>query len=184
MAKEKEKDNVDTADSDDAPKKKGKLFLIIAVVLLLIVGVGGYFGAAYFMHLPPFEPPGPTPEEIAALKAAEEKEKMLLRRDIYVPIKETFTFSIKSDRRIHTGQVDVVLVVIGEENEALAKNHLALITSVIFERLSAQSYEALLLPSGRQRLKRDLLDAVRAKMSELNKTPVVDQILFTKFVLQ
>ena len=109
---------------------------------------------------------------------------MLLQRDIYVPIKETFTFSIKSDRRIHTGQVDVVLVVIGEENEALAKNHLALITSVIFERLSAQSYEALLLPSGRQRLKRDLLDAVRAKMSELNKTPVVDQILFTKFVLQ
>ena len=180
----KEKDNVDVADSDDAPKKKGKLFLIIAILLLLIIGAGGYFGAAYFMHLPPFEPPGPTPEEIAAQKAAEEKEKMLLQRDIYVPFDQTFTFSIKSDRRIHTGQVQVVLVVIGEENEALAKKHLTLMNSVIFERLSAQSYEALLLPSGRQRLKRDLLDAVRAKMSELNKTPVVDQILFTSFVLQ
>ncbi|MDY6420019.1 MAG: flagellar basal body-associated FliL family protein, partial [Succinivibrio dextrinosolvens] len=71
-----------------------------------------------------------------------------------------------------------------EENEALAKKHLTLMNSVIFERLSAQSYDALLLPSGRQRLKRDLLDAVRAKMSELTKTPVVDQILFTSFVLQ
>ena len=51
-------------------------------------------------------------------------------------------------------------------HEALAKKHLTLMNSVIFERLSAQSYEALLLPSGRQRLKRDLLDAVRAKMKE------------------
>jgi len=61
---------------------------------------------------------------------------------------------------------------------------MTLLNSVIFEKLSAQSYEALLLPSGRQRLKRELLDAVRAKMSELNKSPVIEQVLFTSFVLQ
>jgi len=169
---------------DDAPKKKSKLFLIILILLVLILGAGGYFGAAYFLQLPPFEAPGPTPEEIAAQKAAEEKEKMLLQRDIYVPCEGTFTFNIKSDRRIHTGQVQVVLVVTGEENEAVAKKHMTLLNSVIFEKLSAQSYEALLLPSGRQRLKRELLDAVRAKMSELNKSPVIEQVLFTSFVLQ
>ncbi len=181
MAKKK----TEEADSmEEAPKKKGKLLIIIALVVLLLLGVGGYFGAAYFLYLPPFEPPGPTPEEIAAQKAAEEKEKMLLQRDIYVAFDAPFMFSIKSERRVHNGQIQVVLVVVGEDNEALAKKHLTLMNSVIFDRLSAQAYDALLLPSGRQRLKRELLDAVRAKMSEVAKTPVVDQILFTSFVLQ
>lgn len=167
-----------------APKKRGKLLFLVAILLLLILGTGGYFGAAYYMHLPPFSPPGPTPEEIAAQKAAEEKERQLLQREIYVPFENTFTYTIKSDRRIHTGQVQVVLAVVGEENEALARKHLTLMNSVIFDKLSAQTYEALLMPSGRQRLKRELLDSVRAKMSEITKNPVVDQILFTSFVLQ
>ena len=178
MAEKKKEDEL------DSPKRGKKLFILIAALLLLILGVGGYFAAAYFMHLPPFEPPGPSVEEVAALKAEEEKSQKLLQREIYVKCAEKFSFNIKSERRVHTGQVDVVLVVQGEENEALAKKHLTLIDSVIFDKLSAQTYEGLLLPSGRQRLKRELLDATRAKMSEIAKAPVVDQILFTSFVLQ
>ena len=175
---EKKKD-----DELDSPKRGKKLFILIAA-LLLILGVSGYFGAAYFLQLPPFEPPGPTAEEIAAQKAEEEKSQKLLQREIYVNCSEKFSFNIKSERRLHTGQVHVVLVVPAEENEALAKKHLTLIDSVIFDKLSAQTYEGLLLPSGRQRLKRELLDATRAKMSEIAKAPVVDKILFTSFVLQ
>ena len=171
-------------DELGSPKRCKKIFILIAALLLLILGVSGYFGAAYFLQLPPFEPPGPTAEEIAAQKAEEEKSQTLLQREIYVKCSDKFSFNIKSERRLHTGQVDVVLVVQGEENEALAKKHLTLIDSVIFDKLSAQTYEGLLLPSGRQRLKRALLDATRAKMSEFAKPPVVDQILFTSFVLQ
>ncbi|MCI6939245.1 MAG: flagellar basal body-associated FliL family protein, partial [Succinatimonas hippei] len=69
-------------------------------------------------------------------------------------------------------------------NEALAKKHLVLLNSVVFDKLSAQTYESLLLPTGRNRLKRELLDAVRARMTEVAKAPVVEQILFTSFVLQ
>ena len=172
------------ADDLEAPKKGGKLFLIIIGIVLLLVGSGGYLGAAYFMHLPPFEPSGPNPEEIAARKAAAEKEQRLMQRDIYVPFSQPFTFSIKSDRRSHAGQVEIVLVVVGDANDELARKHLTLISSVIFDRLSTQSYEVLLKPSGRQRLKRELLDAVRARMTEVTKNPVVEQILLTSFVLQ
>ena len=59
---EKKKD-----DELDSPKRGKKLFILIAALLLLILGVSGYFGAAYFLQLPPFEPPGPTAEEIAAV---------------------------------------------------------------------------------------------------------------------
>lgn len=67
---EKKKD-----DELDSPKRGKKLFILIAALLLLILGVSGYFGAAYFLQLPPFEPPGPTAEEIAAQKAEEEKSQ-------------------------------------------------------------------------------------------------------------
>ena len=107
-----------------------------------------------------------------------------MQRDIYVPFSQPFTFSIKSDRRSHAGQVEIVLVVVGDANDELARKHLTLISSVIFDRLSTQSYEVLLKPSGRQRLKRELLDAVRARMTEVAKNPVVEQILLTSFVLQ
>ena len=103
---EKKKD-----DELDSPKRGKKLFILIAALLLLILGVSGYFGAAYFLQLPPFEPPGPTAEEIAAQKAEEEKSQKLLQREIYVKCSEKFSFNIKSERRLHTGQVDVVLVV-------------------------------------------------------------------------
>ena len=174
-----------TVDELDSPKRGKKLFIIIAAFVLLLIGAGCYFGAAYFFNLPPFDAePAPTVEEKAAQKAEDEKAQKLLQREIYVKCAETFSFNIKSERRLHTGQVDVVLVVQGEENETLAKKHLTLIDSVIFDKLSAQTYEGLLLPSGRQRLKRELLDATRAKMSEIAKAPVIDQILFTGFVLQ
>lgn len=180
MADEK---NVDD-NIEATPGKKGKLFLILASVVLLILGVGIYVAIAYFMQLPPFEPLGPSAEEIAATKVKEEQEQKLLQKEIYIPFEQTFTFTIKSERRLHTGQIQVVLSVIGEQNEALARQHLPLLNSVVFEKLSAQSYESLLLPSGRQRLKRELLDATRAKMTEVAKAPVINHILFTGFVLQ
>ena len=173
-------------DSDDlnSPKKRGLVFYLMLLAVVLILGAGGYMGAAVYFQLPPFDEKGPTPEEIAAQKAQEEKQEQLLQREIYVPCGSTFTFTVKSGRRLHTGQIEVVLVVQGEENQALAQKHLTLINSIIFDKLSSQSYEGLLLPSGRTRLKRELLDATRAKVNEVAKTPVIDQILFTGFVLQ
>ncbi len=176
--------NNDNEDGLDSPKKKGKLFLIVGIFVVLLLTFGGYTGVAYFLELPPFEPAGPSPEEIATQKVQAEEEQKLLQKENYIPFEQTFVFTIKSERRIHTGQVQVVLSVLGEENTELAKKHLPLLNSVVFDKLSSQTYESLLLPSGRQRLKRELLDATRAKMTEVAKTPVINQILFTSFVLQ
>ena len=77
-----------------------------------------------------------------------------------------------------------MLMVAGEENEALAKQHLMMLNSTIFNALANQNYDALLRPSGRERLKNVLLDLTRAKMSEVAKNPVVEQVLFTGFVMQ
>lgn len=177
----------DNDDEDlDRPSRGKKLILILAIFLLLILLLGGgYFAAAWFFHLPPFEVKGPTPEELAAMRAAQDAVEIEQNKDTYVSFPQSFTFNVTADSgRHHTAQVGVVLVVEGPNNEALAKQHIELLSSTVLTMLSNQSYDSLLMPSGRARLKIQLLDALREKMSEVAKTPVVEQILFTAFVMQ
>lgn len=176
------------ADNDDelATPKGGKRLvrLIIITFLLLAIMAGGYMGAAYFFKLPPFEPKGPTPEEIAAQQAAKKAAEAERTRDIYVSFAQPFTFNLDYGGRAHTAQLEAVLVVSGSANEKLAKKHLALLNSTTLNVLSSQSYTSMLMPSGRERLKIELLDALRCKMSEIAGAPVIEQVLFTGFVMQ
>lgn len=184
MAK-KDKKKEAGGDDPETPKKGKKLLIILLIVLVLVLGAGGYFGAAFFLNLWPFEVKGPTPEEIAAKMAQEEAEEAAKTKDMYVKFDKPFVFNMAgSSRRPHTGQIEIVLVVSGAENESAVKTHLTLLNSAFFQILAEQSYEELLKPSGRQRLKRVLLDLSRAKMSEVAKAPLVEQVLFTGFVIQ
>jgi flagellar FliL protein len=175
------------ADGDElAPPKRGKrlLRLVIVTILLFCLLAGGYMAAAYFVKLPPFEPKGPTPEEIAAQQAAKRAHEAERTRDIYISFDQPFTFNLSYAGRAHAAQLDAVLVVSGPDNEKLAKKHLALLNSTTLGVLSKQSYNTLLMPSGRERLKIELLDALRGKMSEVAGSPVVEQVLVTGFVMQ
>ncbi|MGN0908046.1 MAG: flagellar basal body-associated FliL family protein [Succinivibrio sp.] len=175
----------DSGDELAAPKRGKRLMrLVLVTILLLCILVGGYIGAAYMMKLPPFEPTGPTPEEIAAQKAAKQAAEAERTRDIYVSFDQPFTFNLDYGGRAHTAQIEAVLVVAGPANEKLAKKHLALLNSTMLGILSQQSYNGLLMPSGRERLKIELLDALRGKMSEVAGSPVIEQVLITGFVMQ
>lgn len=81
-------------------------------------------------------------------------------------------------------QLEVALLVIGNDNVELANLHKQLIASVISEIGGKQNFEDLVTQSGRQRLKRLLLEGIRAKLSSVAKQPVVEQVLFTNFVMQ
>ncbi len=175
----------DGGDELAAPRRGKRLLRIVLITILLFcILVGGYVGAAYFMKLPPFEPKGPTPEEIAAQQAAKKAAEAERTRDIYISFDQPFTFNLDYGGRAHTAQIETVLVVSGPQNEKLAKKHLALLNSTTLGILSKQSYNGLLMPSGRERLKIELLDALRGKMSEVAGAPVIEQVLVTGFVMQ
>lgn len=179
-----ENDNLQEQDSQSKKKKK-LLILVAAVFVLLLTGAGGYLGYAYLKHLPPFEPTGPSPEEIAMKKAQQEEALKEQVKDIYIRFDSGFTFNLKDKRnRDHVLQMEIVLMTIGQENAELCKKHLALTGSVISSVVSSQTFESLTVPTGRQRLKELLLEAVRSKLSGVTNKVVVDQILFTNFVLQ
>ena len=172
-------------EADKAPKKRrlGK-WIIIILLVLLILGGGTYTGIAYLNNLPPFEPSGPTPEEIAAQRVAEEQAMLSDVSDHYVTFDQAFTFNVPDGNVNHMMQIEVALMVIGPQNEELAKQHRSLIQAVISEVTSRQTYSSLVNQSGRQRLKRLLLEAIRSKMSGVVQKPVVEKVLFTNFVMQ
>lgn len=178
-------DDVEIKDENGSKRKKKIIIIVAAVFALVIVAGGGYLGYAYLKNLPPFEPAGPTPEEIAMEKAAQEAALREQIKDVFIKFDSGFTFNLKDQRgRPHVLQLDIVLLTVGQENADLCTKHLALTGSVIDSVVSAQTYESLTAPTGRQRLKDLLLEAVRSKMSGVTNRVVVDQILFTNFVLQ
>lgn len=179
------------ADDDDKdesvePKKKKKRVLFFAIIFIIVLFLGscGYLGFAYLKSWFPFEPSGPTPEEIAAELAKKEESLKSQITEEYITFDQGFTFNLLGGNGKHIMQLEVALLVIGNDNVELANLHKQLIASVISEIGGKQNFEDLVTQSGRQRLKRLLLEGIRAKLSSVAKQPVVEQVLFTNFVMQ
>lgn len=176
------------SDTDDdlstrGGKSRKKLLLMIVFVVLFILGVGGYGAYAYLQNLWPF----PAPEEESAVDIAGQAGTGMSAdfSDQYIRFETAFTFNLPGKtKRGHMVQVDPVLVVHGSANAALAQQHLPLISSTISEICSQQDFESLASPSGRQRFKRLLLDGIRTKLTGVVNQPLVEQVLFTNFVMQ
>ncbi len=170
---------------DDLPKNtKGKIFkIVLLLVLLIILGSGAYVGGAYFFNWPPFEKRGPNPEQLAVQRAAVAEASREAKRDVYLSCGDPFTLNLVSYNKTHTVQINIFLAVPSSDEELL-KKHLSLVNSIIDGILSKQSFEELRMPSGKQRLKLVLLDAIRKKLSEVTHNPIVTQVLFTGFVMQ
>lgn len=178
------------SDSDDytatSAKSRRKLFILIAVIVLLVLGIGGYGAFAYLFHKWPFADAltvsASTVAGNAATRQAAAQEDLT---DQYIHFDTAFTFNVPGkNSRGHMVQVEVVLVTQGVQNAALAQQHLPLISATISEICAQQEYDSLAIPSGRQRFKSLLLDGVRTKLTGMTNEPVVDQVLFTNFVMQ
>lgn len=174
----------DTEDLGSGTKSRKKLIMLISVVLLFILGTGGYGTYAYLHHLWPFsEFEQENATDIAGKMAGQSAQVDL--SDQYIRFDVAFTFNLPGKtKRGHMVQVEPVLVVHGVANADLARQHLPLISSTISEICSQQDYESLASPSGRQRFKRLLLDGIRTKLTGVVNQPLVEQVLFTNFVMQ
>ncbi len=180
------KNNKEVADDEEVkvPRRGRKLLLFILIFLFLLVASAGYTAAAWYFEFFPFEAQGPTIEDLAKQKAEKAAYDAELNRDLYIKFEKPFTFNLVYNNRSHACQVELVLVVSGVENEKLAKKHLDLLAATSLQILSDQVYEELLQPTGREQLRIRLVDALRGRLTEVAKTPAIEQVLYSAFVLQ
>jgi flagellar FliL protein len=160
-------------------KKKSKLVLIIiAVVVSLGVGVGAYF----FLFVG--DTSDMTEGEDGTSEVLIENLESQAGRALYVAMPRPFTFNAPGVYRERIVQIEVQLMVRGTENEELAKRHIPMIEGTLLQVFSASNADDLVTDVGKVELKARVTAEVRQVMTELESSPVVEQVLFTGFVIQ
>jgi len=168
---------------DNSGKKK-KMIIIIAVVVLLAAAGGGAF---FFMG---GEAETSQAELDAALDsgdgepASEEKVGASTGSALYVPMPRPFRFNVPGASRDRFVEIRVQLLTRGADNEEAAKKHVPLIESTLLAVFSQSNADDLGTSAGKISLKQKSLAEVHKIMKDVEGSNIVEQVLFTGFVMQ
>ncbi len=161
--------------------KKGKMMMIIIIVAVLAIGGG----AAYFLL-------GGS-EEVPVAAAAEDATQgaggqSVMGADVgtalYVAMPRPFIFNVPGSGRDRLVQIKVQLMVRGSENEELAKMHIPMIEGTLLKVFSTSSADDLVTEVGKMAMRDQSLREVQRALREISGQEVVEQVLFTGFVMQ
>ncbi|MDN4504404.1 flagellar basal body-associated protein FliL [Alteromonadaceae bacterium BrNp21-10] len=160
--------------------KKKKMMLIIIIAVVLLVGGGG---AAFFLmggDDAGMSAEGSMAEGGGTAEPAPPPTGMAL----YVPMPRPFTFNVPGIGRDRLVQIKVQLMVRGIENEDEAKLHVPLIEGALLKVFSSANADDLVTEAGKSALKDQAVREVRGAMKNVAGREVVEQVLFTGFVMQ
>ncbi|MGB3724491.1 MAG: flagellar basal body-associated protein FliL [Glaciecola sp.] len=164
---------------EEGGKKKSKLMLIIIIVVVLLAGGGG--AAYFFLFMGDEEVAEETAEEEVAEGVSTPPADGIA---IYVAMPRPFQFNAPGITRERIVQIEVQLMVRGPENEELANRHIPMIEGNLLQVFSSSNADDLVTDVGKIELRNKATAQVRQVMNELEKSPVVEQVLFTGFVIQ
>lgn len=103
---------------------------------------------------------------------------------LYVPLPRPFVFNVPGTARDRMVQIKVQLLVRGKNNETLAMRHIPLIEGSLLGTFSSGNADELVTVAGRDALKNKALSDLQQAMIEVVGSVVVDEVLFTGFVMQ
>lgn len=167
----------------DNPGKSKKMIIIIAVVAILAIGGGAAF---FFMG---GEEPVAQEDIDAALDSGEapveaEQASASTGSALYVPMPRPFRFNVPGAARDRFVEIRVQLLVRGSDNEEAAKKHIPLIESTLLAVFSQSNADDLGTSAGKTSLKQKALAEVHKIMTDVEGAKIVEQVLFTGFVMQ
>ncbi|MGL5707010.1 MAG: flagellar basal body-associated protein FliL [Aeromonas sp.] len=162
---------------DPAAGKKKKLIIIIALAVVLLGGGG----AGTWIMLSGSDT---SPAEAAEGGEGKPKEAEAVKPSLYVGMPRPFVFNVVGAQRDRLVQIKIQLMVRGAADETLAKQNIPLIEGTLLRVFSAASAEQLMTFEGKEKLRKDSLEECRRVLNALVSSPVIEQVLFTGFVMQ
>ncbi|VVO04586.1 flagellar basal body-associated protein FliL [Pseudomonas fluorescens] len=156
------------------PAGKGKLKLVLLIVLALLLAIGLSVGATwYFMH-----------SASNTSKPAEDVVSLIKPAAIYESMAPAFVANFTHNGRQRYMQVSITLLARNQADLDALKIHMPVIRNNLVMLFSGQSFEALATPVGQEMLRQKATASVQeVAQKEVGKV-VVEQLLFTNFVLQ
>ncbi|QUJ66692.1 flagellar basal body-associated protein FliL [Photobacterium sp. GJ3] len=152
---------------------KKRLILILLALVPVLLG-----GAAAWYFLADNSPSGEAANQEMASPSGKAEPAY------YVILPHPFIFNVTGDTQQRLVQVKVQLMVRGDDNDTLARQHIPLVESTLLQSFGAASVEQLRSPSGRLELRQQALQSVQSALVKVSGSPVVEQVLFTGFVMQ
>lgn len=171
--------------------KKKKMIIIAAAAVLLLGG-----GGAAFMMMGSSEPAPEAAAEGAAPAAEGAAAADPAAADaaaagaptagdaLYVGMPRPFVFNVPGANRDRLVQIKAQLLVRGQNNEETAKQHIPLIESTMLRTFSKANADDLVTAAGKDSLKAAALKDVQESLNGVVGSPVIEEILFTGFVMQ
>ncbi len=159
-------------------KSKKMIIIIVAAVVIL----GG--GAAYFLLFSGSNEPVPVTANAAQGGNEQAAPRANLGTALYVAMPRPFVFNVPGSGRDRLVQIKVQLMVRGSDNEEIAKTHIPLIEGTLLQVFSNSSADDLVTEAGKITLREEALNEVQRVMNEISGANVVEQVLFTGFVMQ
>ena len=161
---------------EPAVKGKGKLKFIIIIVVALLLAIGASVGGTwFFLH----KSAAKTEEHPAEAAAPTGKAPA-----IYEPLAPAFVVNLDQNGRQRYLQVSITLMTRDKAGLDALKVHMPVIRNNLVMLFSGQSFDALATPIGQEMLRQKATASVQeVAQKEVGKL-VVDQLLFTNFVLQ
>lgn len=169
---------------EEGEPKKGKMMIIIIAAVVLIVA-----GAAAFFLMGGDEPQ-PVQQEMSALEdepldsGPQISGNTSVGTALYVAMPRPFVFNVPGTGRDRLVQIKVQLMVRGADNEDLAKMHIPMIEGTLLRVFSSSNADDLVTEAGKIAMKDQATKEVQKALTEISGGPVVEQILFTGFVMQ
>ncbi|CAI8764001.1 flagellar basal body-associated protein FliL [Pseudomonas soli] len=162
------------SDAVKDPAAKGKLKLILLLVLALLLAVGLSVGATwFFMHKSGSEP------------ASEAAQSNVKPAAIYEPLAPAFVVNFNQNGRQRYMQVSITMQGRSQADLEALKVHMPVIRNNLVMMFSGQGFDTLAAsPVGQEMLRQKATAVVQEVAQKEVGRPVVDQLLFTNFVLQ
>ncbi|MBV6823701.1 flagellar basal body-associated protein FliL [Pseudomonas sp. PD9R] len=156
------------------PATKGKLKLIIVIVLAALLAIGLSVGATwYFMHSAQSKP------VVAAETAPVGKQPA-----IFESMAPAFVANYNQNGRQRYMQVSITMLGRNQADLDALKVHMPVIRNNLVMLFSGQDFATLASPVGQEMLRQKATASVQeVAQKELGKV-VIEQLLFTNFVLQ
>lgn len=156
----------DEATETPPPKKsKAKLFIVLGAAVVLLGGGGG--AAWYFLKGGSHEGEKPEAKQVMPPQ--------------FLPL-ETFTVNLQdSDQYL---QVDMTLQIPEAEMVETIKQHMPRVRSRLLALLASKQAEELFSAEGKAQLAKEIKAQIMEPLHGSAKPVVVDDVLFTSFVIQ
>ena len=157
------------------PASKGKLKLIIVAVVALLLAVGLSVGATWFIMHKGESAPDP------AVAAAAANAKPVA---VFEPLTPAFVVNFNANGRQRYMQVSITMLGRNAADMEALKVHMPVIRNKLVMLFAAIPFESLASPIGQEMLRQKATASIQeVAQKELGKT-VIEQLLFTNFVLQ